>query len=116
MTSMPASRSARTSTLAPRSWPSRPGLAIRTRIGWVSAVDIKSLARLSAQLTGRDHTLEEDCRPVFILAEIAMQYLDDVQHDVQADQVGERQRPHRMIRAELERLIDRLGRCHAALE
>src|SRR5919197_1286314 len=32
MTSIPASRSARAITLAPRSWPSRPGLAISTRI------------------------------------------------------------------------------------
>src|SRR5438132_1238391 len=32
MTSMPASRRARAITLAPRSWPSRPGLATRTRI------------------------------------------------------------------------------------
>src|SRR5258706_6142151 len=29
---MPASRSARAMTLAPRSWPSRPGLAMTTRI------------------------------------------------------------------------------------
>src|SRR5215471_11949465 len=33
MTSIPASRRARAITLAPRSCPSRPGLAIRTRIG-----------------------------------------------------------------------------------
>src|SRR5262249_10337127 len=33
MTSMPASRSARAMTFPPRSCPSRPGLAIRTRIG-----------------------------------------------------------------------------------
>src|SRR4051812_12230425 len=33
MTSMPASRSARAITFAPRSWPSRPGLAITTRSG-----------------------------------------------------------------------------------
>src|SRR5262249_47334934 len=32
MTSMPASRRARAMTLAPRSWPSRPGFAISTRI------------------------------------------------------------------------------------
>src|SRR5688572_15506635 len=31
MTSKPASRSERTMTLAPRSWPSRPGLAMRMR-------------------------------------------------------------------------------------
>src|SRR3954447_132076 len=33
MTSWPASRNARAMTLAPRSWPSKPGLAISTRIG-----------------------------------------------------------------------------------
>src|SRR5262245_10816172 len=32
MTSMPASRNARAMILAPRSWPSRPGFAITTRI------------------------------------------------------------------------------------
>src|SRR5438309_502982 len=32
MTSMPASRSARAMTLAPRSWPSSPGFAMTTRI------------------------------------------------------------------------------------
>src|SRR5580658_3365541 len=32
MTSIPASRSARAITFAPRSWPSSPGLAISTRI------------------------------------------------------------------------------------
>ena len=32
MTSMPASRSARAMIFAPRSWPSRPGLAINTLI------------------------------------------------------------------------------------
>src|SRR3954471_9564782 len=35
MTSMPASRRARAMILAPRSWPSRPGLATTTRIFWV---------------------------------------------------------------------------------
>src|SRR3990170_1946958 len=33
MTSMPASRRARAITLAPRSWPSSPGLATSTRMG-----------------------------------------------------------------------------------
>src|SRR6516225_4769956 len=32
MTSTPASRSARATTFAPRSWPSRPGLAMTTRM------------------------------------------------------------------------------------
>src|SRR5579864_3805784 len=39
MTSMPASRRARAITLAPRSWPSRPGLATSTRILRSSAIE-----------------------------------------------------------------------------
>src|SRR5204862_7906393 len=35
MTSMPASRRARATSLAPRSWPSSPGLATSTRTGMV---------------------------------------------------------------------------------
>src|SRR5271157_264580 len=42
MTSMPASRRARAMILAPRSWPSRPGLAIRTRI-FFSGISLCSL-------------------------------------------------------------------------
>src|ERR1700682_2644115 len=38
MTSMPASRSARAITLAPRSCPSSPGFATNTRIGRVSSM------------------------------------------------------------------------------
>src|SRR5438105_14307738 len=38
MTSIPASRRARAITLAPRSWPSKPGLATSTRMG----ADMKS--------------------------------------------------------------------------
>src|SRR5687768_8740946 len=52
MTSMPASRSARAMILAPRSWPSRPGLATTTPIlprpstlaGWIDAAGTASWA------------------------------------------------------------------------
>src|SRR6266542_869134 len=50
MTSMPASRSARAMTFAPRSCPSRPGLAMRTRIGRAMfAKSIKSFAEPSGR-------------------------------------------------------------------
>src|SRR2546425_3898399 len=42
MTSKPASRRARATTLAPRSWPSRPGLAITIRI-FASLIDSLSI-------------------------------------------------------------------------
>src|SRR3990172_9853734 len=39
MTSIPASRRARATTLTPRSWPSRPILARRTRLGGATSED-----------------------------------------------------------------------------
>src|ERR1700722_17239142 len=39
MTSMPASRRARAMIFAPRSWPSRPGFATRTRIGGLLVIE-----------------------------------------------------------------------------
>src|ERR1051326_12398 len=46
MTSKPASRNARAMTLAPRSWPSRPGLAMRTLRGGVSLIVLGTLQQL----------------------------------------------------------------------
>src|SRR4030042_2639216 len=40
MTSIPASRKARAMTFAPRSWLSRPGLAMRIRIGWFIIISL----------------------------------------------------------------------------
>src|SRR3954465_15096178 len=45
MTSIPASRRAAATTLAPRSWPSRPGLATRTRIGLIERTKLAGAAR-----------------------------------------------------------------------
>src|ERR1700721_340530 len=45
---MPASRSARAMTLAPRSWPSRPGLATSTRIGRVAGFSASGMLLLVA--------------------------------------------------------------------
>src|SRR5262245_28131594 len=45
MTSMPASRNARAMTLAPRSWPSSPGLATSTRILRSAGIRVDSTKR-----------------------------------------------------------------------
>src|SRR5687768_6549971 len=44
---MPASRSARAMTFAPRSWPSSPGLAITTRIFWLIRSTTHQITRSS---------------------------------------------------------------------
>src|SRR5271165_5154124 len=49
---MPASRRARAITLAPRSWPSRPGLAINTRIFLSGMVDLRILSVSSVDFCG----------------------------------------------------------------
>src|SRR5215472_19019104 len=54
---MPASRRARAITLAPRSWPSRPGLATRTRI--LRSVDIRSRFYQTAFLPRRGRDAEK---------------------------------------------------------
>src|SRR5947208_4005652 len=48
MTSMPASRSERAITFAPRSWPSRPAFAITTRMGRSMAGSVSSPVRTEA--------------------------------------------------------------------
>src|SRR5712692_10974006 len=65
MTSMPASRSARAMTLAPRSWPSNPGLAISTRIFFsgivallplLCALCVLCVERLLVAIVGHDES------------------------------------------------------------
>src|ERR1700681_2733526 len=66
---MPASRSARAITLAPRSWPSRPGLATRTRI-LASDIDFHLTTvgteahRATSPPFGRRHWLDSNCLDV----------------------------------------------------
>src|SRR5829696_5298890 len=56
MTSMPASRSARAMIFAPRSWPSRPGLATTTRIFFVpDGALIARKDRSADDLEGHSH-------------------------------------------------------------
>src|SRR6185436_1096972 len=50
---MPASRSARAMTLAPRSWPSRPGLAMTTRIFCIWQLDERNFFVLAPHVPER---------------------------------------------------------------
>src|SRR4051795_10613827 len=76
MTSMPASRNARAMIFAPRSCPSRPGLATTTRIFLFVAVDMSGCAALGRRGLGRLIVLERDdlrgARPDAVLAKTAL--------------------------------------------
>src|ERR1700727_2818365 len=60
---MPASRSARVMTLAPRSWPSRPGLATSTRIGRVAGFSASGMVLLVA---GDDEVRHPEKSPLVV--------------------------------------------------
>src|SRR5690348_15416551 len=109
MTSNPASRSARAITLAPRSCPSRPGLAIRTRMGGRSGIVVEPGSPFAAEFAGGDHPAEQRSGPVFVVAQVALERFENVETNVEPDQIGQRERPHWMIRAEFHRRVDRLG-------
>src|SRR5438034_8514969 len=76
MTSMPASRRARAMIFAPRSCPSRPGLATTTRIFLFVAVDMSGCAALGRRGLGRLIVLERDdlrgARPDTVFAKTAL--------------------------------------------
>src|SRR3954471_2022941 len=69
MTSIPASRSAAATTLAPRSWPSRPGLATRTLIGLIERTKLAAAKRERQSvlfLSGNEHHLGRRSRERFV--------------------------------------------------
>src|SRR5207302_5302395 len=71
------------------------------------AIDIEAPAALAAQPPRRDQLPQQRRRTVFVVAQIALQHLEDRETHVQADQIGERQRPERMVHAELHDRTDR---------
>src|SRR5512143_687095 len=56
---------------------------------------------LAAQAAGGHHRAQQRARPVLVVPEIAVQHLENREADVEADQIGERQRSERVIHAEL---------------
>src|SRR3970040_2103419 len=64
--------------------------------------------RLAAQVARFHHLDEQRRRAVLRILEPFEQHLHHGQLDVQADEVAQRERPDRMVRAELHRLVDLL--------
>src|ERR1017187_5699840 len=58
-----------------------------------------------------DHLHEERARAVLVVAEPLMQDAQDREARVEANEVGERQRAHRVVHAELHDAVHRFGRC-----
>src|SRR5678809_1449870 len=74
-----------------------------------SRIDIESTLRLPSSPPCRNVLPKEGARAVLGIAMALLQHFEDRDAGVQPDQVGQRQRPHRMIHAELHHGIDGLG-------
>src|SRR5690349_14787196 len=100
MTSNPASRRMRATTFTPRSWPSRPTLA--TRIRWLTlrspgGVVVEPATGLAAKQPRLDHPGQQRWRREQRLLELGVETLGHRHGGVQADEVGQAQRPHRVV-------------------
>src|SRR5512133_1941037 len=71
-----------------------------------SLVVIEAAPRLAAQPPRGDVLAEDRGRPVLVVPELAVEHLRDEQARVEPDEVGERERAHRMIEAELHAGVD----------
>src|ERR1700694_3755176 len=89
---MPASRSARAMTFAPRSWPSKPALATMTRSGRAGAlvVVMLELGRLRVAAVDLDHRFDD-----LAFGGDRANAIDEVRHDVGVARAGALERRQR---------------------
>src|SRR5258706_98125 len=74
---------------------------------------VEPASALSAQPSGIDHLHQERTWPVFWIAEPFFEHAKNGQADIEPDEVGEHERSHRMVHAELHHAVDRFRRGHA---
>src|SRR5437899_7099238 len=78
-------------------------------------VTVESLAGLLPQPAGEDHALEQRRGGVPRLAKLLEQDGGDVVRRVEADEVEQRERPHRVAASEFHPLVDVVERAQAVL-
>src|SRR5262249_53642756 len=91
-------------------------LTSKPRIDLLLAVVVKSPPALAAEIAGVDHLLEQGSCPVFRVVEALIEHIHDRQHGIEPDQVGQRQRPDRMVATELHAGIDLFGTRNSLLQ
>src|SRR5687767_910782 len=81
--------------------------------GILRRVLVEAPPRLPAQPAGVHHLDQQRTGAVLGIAEALLEDAHDVEAHVEADQVGQRQRSHRMAHPQLHHLVDRLGAADA---
>src|ERR1019366_1664208 len=85
----------------------------RIGLGGLSGVVIEADPRLAPEPAGAEHLAQGRRTREAPLAELLEEHVADRAQRVQPDEVRQRERPHRMPRAGLHRLVDLLDRAHA---
>src|SRR5713101_9274596 len=73
----------------------------------VAAIVVEAALGLAAEPAGLDVLYQQRARPILGVRQTLMRHLHDRQTGVEADEIGKFERPHRMVRAELHRGVDR---------
>src|SRR5579883_2887179 len=89
-------------------------LSSRNRL--LAAIIIEAAAYLSAQPAGLDIFHQKGAGAVFGIGQPLMEHVHDREAGIEPDEIAERERPHRMIGAEMHGGIDRFDRAHALIE
>src|SRR5215831_664106 len=71
---------------------------------------------LLAEPAGGDVLAEQRARAILVVAELAVQHLGDREAGIEADEIGELERPHRVVQAELHAGIDVARGAEALVE
>ncbi len=85
------------------------------RDGWFARVGVEALARLLAEVAGFDELEEHLRRAELVAAEAVVEHAHDAEADVEADEVGELERPHRVVEPDPGAGVDVLGGADALL-
>ena len=86
-----------------------------TAAGSAARVGVEAAARLLAEMSGRDEVPSTLGGAEVLLAEALVEDLHDPEADVEADEVGELERAHRVVQADLRAGVDVVGRAEALL-
>jgi hypothetical protein len=100
----------------PSGGPARPPRRLPRRHRLFARVIVESAAGLATEPAGLDVLDEKRTRPVLGIGKPVVQRLHDAETGIEADEVGELKRAHRVMRAEPHRRIDALHRAHAFVE
>ena len=82
----------------------------------LAAVVVEAALGFAAEPAGLDVFHQQRTGPVLGVGQALVQHLHHRQAGIEADEVGELERPHRMVRAEPHRGVDRLDRADAFVQ